>query len=149
MVTNPIYHSKRINVGMKIGEGCIDGSVFYCHKEMLICYTYIRLRNNRSSVNFMVSSSDVDECLSSPCENGGSCANLMARYTCSCIAGWSGTNCQAGMYWKHMNSHKMFYWFVCMDLYGPLTRYVKLRVVHAPGMPGTFPPPPTPKESAS
>ena len=26
--------------------------------------------------------------------------------------------------------------------YGPLTRYVKLRVAHAPGMPGTFFPPP-------
>ena len=26
---------------------------------------------------------------------------------------------------------------------GPLTRYVKLRVAHAPGMPGTFSPPPT------
>ena len=26
--------------------------------------------------------------------------------------------------------------------HGPLTRYAKLRVVHAPGMPGTFSPPP-------
>ena len=26
--------------------------------------------------------------------------------------------------------------------YGPLTRYAKLRVAQAPGMPGTFPPPP-------
>ena len=26
--------------------------------------------------------------------------------------------------------------------HGPLTRYVKLRVAHAPGMPGTFSPPP-------
>ena len=26
--------------------------------------------------------------------------------------------------------------------HGPLTRYVKLRVLHAPGMPGTFSPPP-------
>ena len=26
--------------------------------------------------------------------------------------------------------------------HGPLTRYVKLRIVHAPGMPGTFSPPP-------
>ena len=33
--------------------------------------------------------------------------------------------------------------------YGPLTRYVKLRVSHAPGMPGTFFPPPTSKETAS
>ena len=32
---------------------------------------------------------------------------------------------------------------------GPLIRYVKLRVVHAPGMPGTFSPPPTSKEIAS
>ena len=32
---------------------------------------------------------------------------------------------------------------------GLLTRYVKLRVVHAPGMPGTFSPPPTSKETAS
>ena len=28
------------------------------------------------------------------------------------------------------------------SLHGPLTRYVKLRVAHAPGMPGTFSPPP-------
>ena len=27
-------------------------------------------------------------------------------------------------------------------MHGHLTRYVKLRVAHAPGMPGTFPPPP-------
>ena len=32
---------------------------------------------------------------------------------------------------------------------GPLTRYVKSRVGHAPGMPGTFSPPPTSKETAS
>ena len=31
--------------------------------------------------------------------------------------------------------------------YGPLTRYVKLRVAHAPGMPVTFSPPPTSKEN--
>ena len=28
-------------------------------------------------------------------------------------------------------------------IHGPLARYVKLRVTHAPGMPGTFSPPPT------
>ena len=27
-----------------------------------------------------------------------------------------------------------------LDLHGPLTRYAKLQVAHAPGMPGTFPP---------
>ena len=32
---------------------------------------------------------------------------------------------------------------------GPLTRYVKMRVAHASGMPGTFSPPPTSKETTS
>ena len=32
--------------------------------------------------------------------------------------------------------------------HGPPTRYVKLRVAHAPGMPGTFSPPPISKETA-
>ena len=35
------------------------------------------------------------------------------------------------------------------EWYGPLTRYVKLPVAHAPGMPGTFSPQPTSKETAS
>ena len=30
--------------------------------------------------------------------------------------------------------------WICSLLYGPLTRYVKLQVAHAPGMPGTFSP---------
>ena len=34
-------------------------------------------------------------------------------------------------------------------MHGSLTRYAKLQVVHAPGMPGTFSPPPTSKETAS
>ena len=34
-------------------------------------------------------------------------------------------------------------------LNGPLTRYVNLGVVHSPGMPGAFFPPPTSKETAS
>ena len=37
----------------------------------------------------------------------------------------------------------------CREIYGPLARYVKLRVAHAPGMPGTFSPPPTSKETTS
>ena len=34
-------------------------------------------------------------------------------------------------------------------VYGPLARYVKLRVAHAPGMPGAFSPRPTSKETAN
>ena len=41
----------------------------------------------------------------------------------------------------------MYFCWLCDD-YGPLARYVKLRVAHAPGMPGTFSPPPTSNETA-
>ena len=37
---------------------------------------------------------------------------------------------------------------VCNN-HGPLTRFVKLRVARAPGIPGTFSPPPTSKETTS
>ena len=36
-----------------------------------------------------------------------------------------------------------------MNINGPLARYVKLRVVHVVGMPGTFSPPITSMEIAS
>ena len=35
----------------------------------------------------------------------------------------------------------------CNCFHEPLIRCVKLRVAHAPGMPGTFSPPPTSKEA--
>ena len=40
-------------------------------------------------------------------------------------------------------------WCQPIGSHGPLTRYVKLRVAHAPGMPRMFSPPPTTKETAS
>ena len=39
-------------------------------------------------------------------------------------------------------SYLFFVRFDDYRLHGPLTRYEKLQVAHAPGMPGTFPPPP-------
>ena len=35
----------------------------------------------------------VDDCLSEPCENGGSCTDGPNNYTCSCILRWSGSTC--------------------------------------------------------
>ncbi|KAI8498184.1 hypothetical protein Bbelb_241280 [Branchiostoma belcheri] len=37
---------------------------------------------------------DIDECYSSPCSNGGTCQNLINEYRCDCQLGWSGFNCQ-------------------------------------------------------
>ena len=43
-----------------------------------------------------VYANDVDECLSSPCQNGGTCNNLENIYTCNCPTGTAGYNCQTG-----------------------------------------------------
>ena len=37
---------------------------------------------------------DIDECASSPCQNGGSCTDQVYNYTCSCVGGYGGANCE-------------------------------------------------------
>ena len=37
---------------------------------------------------------DIDECLSSPCINGGNCEDHLNYYLCHCQAGYNGTICQ-------------------------------------------------------
>ncbi|EDV24131.1 uncharacterized protein TRIADDRAFT_26446 [Trichoplax adhaerens] len=36
----------------------------------------------------------VDECLSKPCHNGGTCQNLIGGYKCTCPPGVTGLSCQ-------------------------------------------------------
>ena len=44
--------------------------------------------------SFNFATPDIDECLSEPCQNGGTCINGENEYSCSCIAGWQGDNCE-------------------------------------------------------
>ncbi|KAG8287075.1 Fibulin-7 [Homalodisca vitripennis] len=37
---------------------------------------------------------DVDECASAPCQNGGTCVDLVDGYRCVCPPNWHGTACQ-------------------------------------------------------
>nr|XP_034318610.1 neurogenic locus notch homolog protein 1-like [Crassostrea gigas] len=36
---------------------------------------------------------DINECLSNPCQNGGTCSNNNGSFTCMCADGWTGTLC--------------------------------------------------------
>ena len=43
-------------------------------------------------------SSDIDECAPKPCQNGGSCEDSINSYTCKCLAGFDGENCENSEY---------------------------------------------------
>ena len=40
--------------------------------------------------------SDIDECVNHTCQNGGSCLDGNNKYTCKCLAGFTGYHCEAG-----------------------------------------------------
>lgn len=40
--------------------------------------------------------SDIDECSSNPCANGGTCVDSVNDFRCICPAGFSGKNCSTG-----------------------------------------------------
>ena len=37
---------------------------------------------------------DIDDCASSPCQNGGICADGSNSYTCNCNVGYVGDDCE-------------------------------------------------------
>jgi len=52
------------------------------------------LRSQQNSILWFV---DINGCLSVPCQNGGTCTDWGNSYTCSCNAGYTGTNCETSM----------------------------------------------------
>lgn len=40
---------------------------------------------------------DIDECSTSPCRNGGECVDMVAKFKCICPVGYSGTLCEVSV----------------------------------------------------
>lgn len=55
----------------------------------------------------MVLSADINECSSDPCQNGATCNDHVNKYSCSCVPGYTGIDCQTGT----------FLLFKCMKTY--------------------------------
>ena len=36
---------------------------------------------------------NINECDPDPCENGGTCTDLVNAYSCECVSGYTETNC--------------------------------------------------------
>ena len=57
------------------------------------CFTYYKKK--------MSDISELNECLSDPCENGGTCEDGINVHTCVCAPGYKGTQCEIGnVSWK-------------------------------------------------
>ena len=46
---------------------------------------------------------DINECNNAPCQNNGTCSNLIDDFSCACPAGYTGRSCATGM-----STFKMF-----------------------------------------
>ena len=63
---------------------------------------------------------DVDECSIRPnvCKNGGTCTNAFGGYSCICVNGWTGKNCEtnfddcAGAACLNGNSFLLLYYWI-------------------------------------
>ncbi|CAG2198032.1 unnamed protein product [Mytilus edulis] len=58
--------------------------------------------------------SDIDECASTPCQNGGTCADLINRYTCTCDSGYTGILCDEN--YDECSSNPCQYDGTCTDI---------------------------------
>ncbi|XP_052005528.1 coagulation factor IXa [Xyrauchen texanus] len=50
--------------------------------------------NDEKTMEFWASYIDGDQCKSAPCQNRGTCADQMGTYTCNCLPGFVGKNCE-------------------------------------------------------
>ena len=79
----------------------------YRNKAIRMVTTMLIVRNdyndNKNKIKYMFGLSlDVNECVTKPCRNGGTCENLQGSYRCKCKAGFLGKHCEIGLYACHL-----------------------------------------------
>ena len=75
----------------------------------------LKLCDNKSA--HLISVNDVDECLSNPCQNGGTCIEGLFMYHCRCPVTYGGQNCEGLLvflvYYLQLSliiSHLLMFW---------------------------------------
>ncbi|MEE6470644.1 hypothetical protein FKM82_009021 [Ascaphus truei] len=65
-------------------------------KEETCSYEEAReiFKDDRRTKEFWKTYIDEDQCISSPCKNGGSCFDQYQSYICHCLLGYEGRNCE-------------------------------------------------------
>ena len=72
----------------------------YWRVYTLLCFivcTYICMQTEKKAYKKgYFPFSDINECDSNPCINGGTCVDKIISYQCDCVPGYTGTNCETG-----------------------------------------------------
>ncbi len=63
----------------------------HCQNGAIVLYLCFRHR-------LITLFSEIDECESSPCSNGGQCTDIIAGYHCTCPPGYNYTHCENGIF---------------------------------------------------
>ena len=50
---------------------------------------------------------DIDDCESDPCQNGATCVDGVNSYTCICVKGFTGHDCETSENFKIKNDFKL------------------------------------------
>ena len=69
---------------------------------------------------------DIDECASSPCQNGGSCIDALNAYSCNCILGYEGDNCEIGKILQNLVLFLVYHMLILIAM----VIFIKLYVMH-------------------
>lgn len=74
--------------------------------NLMLFYLFRKKKKKKTRSRFfnaLLTITDINECDTNPCENGGQCTNSEGSFTCNCAGGWRGLACNQGKFSKYLN----------------------------------------------
>lgn len=77
------------------------------HSQLNRICSAVQIQKSSLAIQPSSSQSDINECVSSPCLNGGTCVDEVNQFSCVCSKGWSGPTCQTPLPTckQHIHNH--------------------------------------------
>ena len=64
-------------------------------RNLLFELYYKLMLNNQQCIFYYL---DIDDCDPDPCQNNATCVDQVNGYTCNCLVGYTGNDCETGNY---------------------------------------------------